>query len=200
MGTHRNLGPEQGMIAPQESREAETPCLVCRQAISLGAKKCPKCGSFQDWSRHIFRWSGLATAVVALLPMWGIMLSLWRIAMPGAATIAVSVLSCDRTAITAAIANTGQRTTVVEGVEFKVIRDPAVAVDVYRDERVLTPEDFKPIKAGDMLIAKYRHSDQGADLPTRKESKSCLFQLTFTATSFEAKPAQSVASCNCPDD
>jgi hypothetical protein len=126
------------------------------------------------------------------------MFSLWRIAWPGGARIEATALSCDTQAITIAIANTGERTTAVEGVEFRVVREPA-APGVYRDERVLVPKDFKPIKAGDTVIETYTWASSGSDLPTIKESKSCQYQVTLTAASFEQSPTRSTATCRCPD-
>jgi len=41
----------------------ETPCLVCREPIRIGAKKCIHCDSFLDWRR----WLGISQTTLALL-------------------------------------------------------------------------------------------------------------------------------------
>ena len=183
------------------SSEGEGVCIVCRRAINRRATKCSDCGSFQDWSRHIFRWSGSHRGDRAAAAVGGGALPLedpW----PGQAKIEATVLSCDREAITIAIANTGERTTVVQSADFEVVRVPA-APGVYRDERVLVPKDFKPIKAGDTVIETYSRASTGSVLPGRAESTSCRYQVTLTAASSEGNtsghPSRTVATCPCPE-
>ncbi len=47
-------------------------CGACRSTIHIDAKKCPNCGSFQDWRRHIILSNTLFALLVALISVGGV--------------------------------------------------------------------------------------------------------------------------------
>jgi hypothetical protein len=165
-----------------------------------GAEKCTECDSYQDWTRHIFRWSGVGAAVIAVVPLWGMAWSLWQIAMPTNADIRVSTMACSPNQITVAAANIGQKTGVIKNVEFAVVRDPAPQKDVYRDTRNLTTDQIVAIKPNDVVIVKYQPVSGGPeDLPIKQSSASCRYELTFTALGLGiSRSDQTTATCDCP--
>lgn len=173
-------------------------CIICYEPISANAKKCTKCDSYQDWTHHVFRWSGVVTAVVALVPLWSMAWSLWQIAVPHNADIHVSALTCDSKEIAVAAANIGQKIGVIKSVDFAVVRNPPA--DIYRDSRTLTTDQSTLIKPNDLITLKYRPSPNGPEeLPVRQSSSTCKYQLTFTALGLGvATPDQTTATCDCP--
>jgi hypothetical protein len=175
------------------------PCVICREPIDKNATKCIKCGSYQDWSRHIFRWSGVVAAVVAVLPLWSMAVSLWQITAPRDAEIRLSVLTCARREITVAAANHGQKTGAVKSVDFKVVREPPQK-EPDRDARALTTEQIFPIKPNDVIILKYLPSPDGfEELPLRQTSTRCEYKLIFTALELSAAASkQGTVTCDCP--
>ncbi len=184
---------------PSPPTRSTRPCVICREQIDGNATKCIKCGSYQDWSRHIFRWSGVVAAAVALLPLWSMAVSLWQIAKPRNAEIHLSALMCTAREITVAAANIGQKTGAVKSVNFKIVRDPPQK-ESDRDSRTLTTDQIVPIKPNDVVILKYRPSPGGfEELPLRQSSVHCEYQLFFTALGLsDTASDHSTVTCDCP--
>lgn len=55
-----------------DGEEKKSRCKVCREEISLGAKKCVHCDSFQTWRRHLNFSSTVLSLLVALVSVSGI--------------------------------------------------------------------------------------------------------------------------------
>lgn len=184
---------------PSPATRSTRPCVICREQIDCDAIKCTKCGSYQDWSRHIFRWSGVVVAAVALAPLWSMAVSLYQIAMPRNAEIHLSALTCTAREITVAAANVGQKTGAVKSVDFEVARNPPQK-ESGRDSRTLTTDQIIPIKPNDVVILKYRPSPGGfEELPLRQSSTRCEYRLSFTALGLSvAESGHSTVTCDCP--
>jgi hypothetical protein len=190
-GADATVVAQSGQLAPR--------CVICCEPIIVGARKCNKCDSFQDWTRYVFRWSGLIAAIIALLPVWSIAVSLWRLAVPSEAKIHVSVLKCSRQEIDVAAANVGQRTGVIKSVAFEVVRNPPQSA-AERDIRTLNADGLTPIKPSDTIIIKYKPSSEGfEELPIWQDSKACKYKLKFDVLgSGEIKSADIIEPCDCP--
>ena len=91
----------------------EIACRECFQPIPAGARKCTKCQSFQDWRRPIFVWSGVVTAMLALVPLWTGAYSLFTIAFPEPAHVEAEITACSSSQLIATLHNTGKLRAVV---------------------------------------------------------------------------------------
>lgn len=99
-------------------------CCVCREPIRAGATKCTHCGSYQDWSRHLLRWSTLLVSLLGIVPLWGIASSLNKIAFsPKTANVEAVLTSCNKDRITVAFANSGKFDGIVTDVNFALMQD-----------------------------------------------------------------------------
>lgn len=175
-------------------------CIVCGEKIKAQATVCIECNNYQDWSRYIFRWSGMVAAVVGLFPLWTIGFSLYEIAFPSAADLKISVLACNIKNIDVAVFNDGKQSGLIQRVDFKVLREPDQP-GIYRDNRELVIERNVPIKQGDVEILKLLPSKDGSEeLPIKKESQKCKYKLDFNPSRFsdeyQQEPISSV-ECDC---
>lgn len=172
-------------------------CVVCGQVIKPNALLCVGCNCYQDWSRYIFRWSGMVGALASLFPLWTIGFSLYEIAFPSEADLKISVLTCNINHIEVAVFNDGKKSGLIQSVDFKVIRVPKLD-NVYRDNRDVIILENKPIKQGDIEILKLSPSNNGSEeFPLKNESSTCKYILEFNLDRFLDKNKNSVKSVEC---
>ena len=136
---------------PSSSAEAggpppvgEVPCRECRNPIPVGARKCAKCTSFQDWRRPVFVWSGMFTAALALLPLWTGALSLWSLAVKSPARIEVLPIACRSNRLEIYARNVGQQEAIlgdpkVETYDGTTWQPFDFAYVLSKEERIATP-------------------------------------------------------------
>jgi hypothetical protein len=178
---------------------AEVPCVVCREPIRPGARKCVKCSSFQNWTRYPLQWSGVVGAVLALLPLWTMAVSLRELAFARqVADLRFSVLSCTPQTISVAVSNVGTQAGIMRQPRFAMVEDGRRR-EVERELR--TAEAERVVKPGEVLIAAYTGwvSNSPADFPARSaSSRGCRYQLTWPVTTFDAPAPPVEATCTCP--
>ena len=170
-------------------------CVCCMEEISIGALKCLKCGSFQNWTRHVFQWSSLIAAGLAVIPLGGIAISLWKLAIPADAELKVSILANTKSEISIAATNAGQKSGLIRKIDLNVIRNPP-SQDTARDARSILTDYFTSIKPNDTIVLKLRPSAQGfEELPSFQDSKTCQYLLTFELL---GSKFPITATCDCP--
>jgi hypothetical protein len=156
-------------------------CLVCGEPIPGGAIKCSHCDSYQGWTRHLSRWGTAATAIAALVPLWGIGLALWRLAFPSPADIQFSNLSCGSSELQIAMANVGESVGLVESATFEVERTPPLT-DASSDQRSVLPvSPILPLKPNDVSTVVYHGilDGQSVPFPSKGSSQECTYKLTI---------------------
>jgi hypothetical protein len=208
------------MSAPTPS-PTET-CVVCREAIEHGAAKCTHCSSYQNWSRHLFRWSGVVGAIAALYPLFKIAAALQEIATPHKPDLRFAALSCETGKVSVALANVGKSDGVLSGAVFRVDGRSEIegAVRTLVDARTRAQERLV-IKPDQVMIVDYVGlvGDIEAPFPRRASSaEDCSFKLTFSTVAFDTPDRSllgrifgrfhrerrdthgtSEVSCPCPD-
>lgn len=56
-----------GDMIPVSSESQKQPCIVCKEPINSGARKCIHCNSFQDWRKHVTGSHLVLSLIVALI-------------------------------------------------------------------------------------------------------------------------------------
>ena len=130
-----------------------------------------------------------------LLPLGSIAVSLWNLAEPGDAEIQVTGISCRAQEVNLVVVNVGRKAGLVNGVDFKVAREPNVP-QKYRDARQLVTDSVMLVKPNDSVSLRFRPS-QGSfeDLPAWQDSKTCKYVLAFKMSAQNAHAP--VVSCDC---
>ena len=197
-------------------------CIVCREAIKHGAAKCTHCDSYQNWTRHLFRWSGIVGAVAALYPLFTIAPALREIATPHRPDLRFAALSCETDRISVALANVGKSDGVLSRTGFRVDGRS----EIQNAERKLVDAKTKVqerlvIKPDQVVIVDYVGlvGSNEAPFPRRtSRADECSFRLTFSTVAFDTRdpsllgrifgrsdrerrdtPETSEVSCPCPD-
>ena len=108
-------------------------CVVCRELIPVGARKCTHCNSYQDWTNYLTTWSAILAAPIALLPLTSIAISLWKLtSVANFGKIEMELVSCDRSKIKAAYVNSGTRPALVVGHSFALIKSGREQIVSYK--------------------------------------------------------------------
>jgi hypothetical protein len=179
-------------------RDPEQVCVVCREAIEPGAKKCTHCSSYQGWIRHVFDWSGVITAALAIVPAWGIAVSLWTIAFSSDAEIAIEAVSCSSAAVQVAARNTGGQPGLIADATIRKVTD--VGQQDYK--LVARPTDgFEIVPAGELIKAEYRafDADEETTFPLAMDGQWCRVDLAILVDlmSEGVKSRRAAVSCPC---
>ena len=172
-------------------------CVACKESIKLGASVCTHCGSVQNWTRHILRWSALGAALVAIIPLWSAAWSL-REFIPRRADLRVIPIACTISEVKLAVTNLGSQPGIIEQSQFQWFVDGAskpVEIELEIGERQLI------IRPGEASILTLKPAIGGvpANLPKRPPiAKDCYYQITFNATDFESNKSTLEVNCPCP--
>ncbi len=172
-----------------------THCLACKEPLLPGAKKCKECGTFQDWRRHVFLWSGIITALLAIVPAWGIGVSLWEMAFPANSDIRLKVTLCTSEQINVVAYNKGGRTGIVGRPKLWLVVDGKKEASALKV--VPTSESFT-IKPGDMLELEYQAMlrKNREDFP-KKRGSDCRIILEFPIFGSEGETTTQEVDCPC---
>jgi hypothetical protein len=95
-----------GLVSMSDEHQ-EPICRECKKPLPGGARICTECSSYQDWRRFLFRWSGLLTAALAIVPLWSGAYSLWTLAFPEPARVNVATGSCRADQVSVHVSNVG---------------------------------------------------------------------------------------------
>jgi hypothetical protein len=181
-------------VTDAEKENGESVCRVCRNGMPAGAAKCAECGSFQDWRRHVFAWSGLVGAGLALVPLWTGAAALREQAFPSPPRI-VSALDCAPNELTAYLTNIGGRPAM--------LRQPTVVRSHPEDQepthlmlnRVVDEDDLELQQNESDILKLSLESEGGAFYDDDKCEITVTFELAESAGAKATAPPK--ASCPC---
>lgn len=183
------------------AKSEEQPCVVCRKAIPVGAKKCTYCDSYQDWTRHLLRWSSVTVAFLALVPLWGIFQSLHELAFSKKVPqIQATLTTCRRDVVTAAFINSGTIDGIVTDNSFTLMLGGKVAFRSYA-VRATPDEDFvvspnQPPKLVDFRA--YIGTTETVFVPENHGLTKCFFRVAVAWMDFTGRPQTLESTCPCP--
>lgn len=203
-------------MAKDNQRQVESPepkmnsCRVCCEPIRAKALKCTHCGSYQDWTRHLLRWSALLVSLFALAPLWSISGSLSKLAFrEKAARIEAAIIGSSLDEIRIAYENSGDISGIVTAVNFAVNKDkirtvPDVEVRgcVYDDagncqlekETLVSPN--RPPKI--VYYHAYIGNTRAKFIPESQAKQNCLYLLNIAWIDFAGSKRQLEKEYLCP--
>lgn len=174
-------------------------CKVCREPMRSGAIKCTSCNAYQDWTRHLMRWSTFGTAVLALVPLWGIAISLRSAFSAPAAKVEALVTACSATEMRIALVNAGDLDAIVTGHEFSLQRggiNEPLAYTV-RSNAEDTPLVHAGASATMVSYAPYVGNEPTRFVPRGESVEQCEYRLSISWKDFSDASHQIERSCVC---
>lgn len=106
-------------------------CRVCREPIKSGAAKCIHCGSYQDWTRYLIRWSTILVLLLGIAPLWSIASTL-KTVFSKTANIEAALTSYETDKITIAFTNSGKLDGIVTEIDFKILLNDKIKKTSYK--------------------------------------------------------------------
>jgi hypothetical protein len=175
-------------------------CSVCGELINPNASKCNHCGSYQDWTRHITRWSALAAAILGIAPLWGIAGSLIRMAAADKANIEAAIINYDSREMAVAYVNSGKRDGILTNVDFYVLKDGSRVKSNIR----IKPNETKVISPNaPPVTVRYSAEIGGEDTKFYtwdKSTPSCYYNLDISWIDFSGETVNHVKrKVPCPE-
>ena len=129
------------------SNAEKEPCKTCKELIPVGAIKCTKCNSYQDWTRYLLRWTTVIVVLIGLAPLWGAAISLYELAFSKRAPVIEALITaCTPKTISLAYINAGSLDGIVTGYNFKLEKNGKLQKKSYvvkpntQANLVITPE------------------------------------------------------------
>jgi hypothetical protein len=170
------------------------------RGIEPGARKCTHCSSYQGWIRHIFDWSGVITAALAIVPAWGIAVSLWTIAFSSDAEIALEAVSCSSAEVQVAARNTGGQPGLIADAIITKITD--AGQQNYSNLVARPTAGFEIVPAWQLIKAKYvafdvKNPDEMA-LPLAMDGQSCTVHLAILVNLMSKNAMNQRIAVSCP--
>ena len=171
-------------------------CVVCKESIQRGALVCVECNNWQDRSRYLARWSGLLTAVLAILPLWTGAVSLYNIAFGSAARVRVQPLTCGSDTVTLAVTNEGGQAGIV-GKSTVMVRvdgqaaSSALVLDSAELPKVVAPQATMVLSLGPTI------ENVKATLPTPSTGAACEYAIVTEIRGFDGSASHAETTCSC---
>lgn len=170
----------------------ETLCRECRRAIPKDARICTECSSYQDWRRWLFRWSGLLTAALAMVPLWTGAYSLWTLAVPDPAEVKIAIGGCKADQVLVRASNTGGEPALLGSPSVEYFLDGRWArfsmdFPMDEDDFLLEPNEIDIIALRPIQGGTFSEQDDGG----------CVLRATFSVTSSEDERDVAGATCTC---
>jgi hypothetical protein len=201
MGKEKNSGDTK----PQTTGSPATPtkrCRVCAEPIHPSALKCKECNAFQDWRSHLFEWSGLGTAVLALIPLWGLAVAGVKVLSGNAPDVQMAAASCGKARVELLVANASDKSVALFSART------AVLIDGKPQELgrfVLSPVDPKEtlLKANEQQHIILEPKAAGGALvpfPAAPTGAQCRIEVSATFRGFGDRTADAKAECACPSE
>lgn len=176
-------------------------CQVCCEPIKSRALKCIKCGSYQDWTRHLLRWSTLLVSLFALAPLWSLSDSVSKLAFAEKkAQIEAAVTACSYAEIRVAFENSGELSGIVTGVDFSVQQGADVRAPDGVMRNRLAEGDILVMPGNAPIMASYQAFIDGEPTNIISESlaqQDCSYRLKISWTDFAGSEQQLSRECRC---
>lgn len=174
-------------------------CKVCSEEINNGAAKCVHCGSYQDWTRYVLRWTTLSVSLLGILPLWGIATSL---TFPSKnAEVEAVILSCNKSEIVVAFANSGKIAGIITDAQFELVYGNTVIKPKYEVRAFQHDPSFvvSPNLAPELVTYKPYISDTETIFVSRENNdSSCSIKATINWVDFKGAKNKFVRKCKCP--
>ncbi len=176
-------------------------CRVCCEPINIKALKCTKCGSYQDWTRHLLRWTALLVSLFALAPLWSISNSVSKLAFfDKVAQIEAAVTSCNHKEVRVAFENIGELSGIVTGVDFSIrqgneVRSPDGEMRPHGNGGDILVLPHKP-----PVMLSYRAFIDGEPtniIPKEEADRNCSYLLDIHWTDFAGSKQKLTRECRC---
>lgn len=183
--------------------EPKAYCRVCYEPIQQKAIKCTKCASYQDWTRHLARWSALLISLFALAPLWDISQSLKQLTVTEKkmAKIEAVLTRCDFYEVRVAYENSGKINGIVTGARFALIKDgtrsvPELEIRLSSEEKdiVVSPGE-RPVRAA---YKAYIDNNETNFISESSQARPCTYQMEFEWMDFSGTKKQLQRECSCP--
>lgn len=171
-------------------------CLVCLKDMPSGAEKCTECDSYQDYRRHVFAWSGLIGALIAMYPLWQGSWSVAELAFPSPSKISLAEFQCEPQKMSYIVLNSGGQTAYIYSPRFELQQADEQAIEL---ELQIPDSASGRISANDLRPMTVPMG-AGQTLPEGQAGQKCvitLVQKSIDATTQTA--ATTRASCQCPN-
>ena len=176
-------------------------CQVCCEPIKIWAQKCIKCGSYQDWTRHLLRWSTLLVSLLALAPLWSLSGSVSKLAFAQKkAIIEAAVTACSYDEVRVAFENSGELSGIVTGVDFSVKQGADVRAPDGTMRNRLAEGDILVMPGKEPVMASYQAFIDGEPTNIISElfaQQDCSYLLNIRWTDFSGAEQQLVRECRC---
>jgi len=176
-----------------------TECVICKNEIKKGAKKCTRCNSYQHPARRFF--AGLdIKSLVALVPI----VTLAFVFVKGQITVhksdlRVAIMDVNREGVRVAVSNLGDRAAILnERAELVFVvngeADPRPRLLV-KDPKA---QGLPLIKAGESAVLEFLAvGTDGTKIPLDAcppDSKECMYRVSFHVIAFDHEPQTVVQS------
>ena len=188
------------MTTPMQTDKIQ--CKVCKEQIQAGASKCTECGSYQDWTRYLLRWSTLVVAILGLAPLWGIANSLKTIALSSkTADISAVLTSCASDYFNLTLANSGNLAGIVTETNFRLKLNGKSHQPSYQ---VRASDDISDIVISpNQPPVQFKYQAYNRKMPTNFTSESigyssCQYALTIKWIDLKQNSNQLSLECECP--
>lgn len=177
-------------------------CLVCRKTVEPGAKKCTECDSYQDWTRYIFRYTSVATAILGMIPVVTIAVSLYKIAFSEkSADVRAELVRCNSQQFDIAITNVGEVPAIVSKVTFRSPDTPPQANTFTIRRTGIDPSPTFSVDPADAVkIVSYQAfiGETRTRFPQfPKGATTCKYRITVESVQFELNKKSKELICDC---
>jgi hypothetical protein len=178
------------------------PCRVCQEPIRERASKCIKCGSYQDWTRHLVRLSALAASLFALYQFSSIADSLSELAfVDKTARVEAAITHCGQDEVRLAFENSGEISGIVTAVDFALLiggQKTVPDLDIRNNsaaEDILVSPGTEPVRANFQAFIDNTPASFLAETPLNQE---CRYLLDIHWIDFAGSEQVISKECPCP--
>ncbi len=187
---------------PKLEKEAVTTiaCKVCSEEIKNGAAKCVHCGSYQDWTRYVLRWTTLSVSLLSIMPLWGIAISIYNLSSKHA-EVEAAIISCNHEEIVMAFANSGKIDGIITDAKFELVYDNTVIKPKYEVHALEDDSSFvvSPNLAPKLVTYKPYISNTPTVFVSRENNySSCSIKATIDWVDFKGAKNKFVRKCKFP--
>jgi hypothetical protein len=175
-------------------------CLSCGEEIYRDASICVKCRSPQNWTRHVFQWTGVGAAAAALIPLWAGAWSLWQlIAVTQRADVAVVAFACGPASIRIAADNSGQQAAMLLAAKLRILHNEQEDAHHFSLRFDAAKSVVEPKKTTFFDLAIQSGGVDVIDLPNfRQAGASCKYELSIAIQDFRGLQTEKKTLCECP--
>jgi predicted nucleic acid-binding Zn ribbon protein len=177
-------------------------CVVCHKEIEPGAQKCTECDSYQNWTRYLFRYTGIITAILGIVPVVTIAVSLYEIAFTEKISDVRAVLvRCGPQKLDIGIANVGNAPAIVSNVSFRSPNTtPIGKLKIRRSGKDASPTFLvDPAAPAQILSYEAYVGETSTRFPQFPEGAAeCEYLVTVETLQFDQQTHRRELRCDCP--